>query len=89
MSRIGENEIVRWFCYLGFAACSLLLVATLAFNGRWLAPLIGVVVYGVPALSMYRAEQARRENVSVVKAAQAARTGGSRERFDFGDEDEK
>ena len=89
MARIGENEVVRWFCYLGFAASSVLLVAALTFNGRWVAPLVGVVVYGVPALSMYRAEQNRRENVSVVRAAQSARAGGGAQRFDFGDEDEK
>lgn len=88
MARIGENEVVRWFCYLGFAACSILLVIALTFNGRWVASLVGVIVYGVPALSMYRAEQNRRENVSVVRAAQSARAGGAG-RFDFGDEDEK
>jgi hypothetical protein len=82
MAKIGENEVVRWFCYLGFAVCSLLLVAGLTFDGRWVAALVGVVVYGVPALAMYRAEQAKRENVSVAAAAAQGRsTSGGRGRF--------
>jgi hypothetical protein len=89
VSRIGETQIVRWFCYAGFAVCSVVLVVALTFNARWFPALVGVVVWGIPALAMYRTEQARRENVSVVKAAQQARTGGGKDRFDFGDGDEK
>lgn len=79
---IGETEVVRWFCYAGFAVCSVLLVVALTFNARWFPSAVGVLVWGVPALFMYKAEQARRENVAVAraKAAEGGRSGG-RERF--------
>jgi type IV secretory pathway TrbD component len=83
--RVGETEVVRWFCYAGFAVCSVVLVVALTFNVRWFPALVGVVIWGVPTLVMYRQEQARRENMQVVREHRTKSAGGGR-RF-FEDED--
>lgn len=88
MAKLTEDKVVRWACYAGFTACFLMLMFAVTFNGRWVASAIGTAVLGFFSYGMYRAEQNRRENVSVVRAAQSARAGGAG-RFDFGDEDEK
>lgn len=85
--KISETAVVRWFCYAGFAVCSVLLVAALAVGWDWWAPLVGTVVYGIPALTMYQGEQARRENLAVVAGAQATRAGASPGSFEFSTDD--
>ena len=78
----SETSIVRWFCYLGFAICSLLLIATLSFGADWRAPLVGTFIYGVPALAMYRQEETRRENLAVVRGVQQTRGSNFEDSFD-------
>lgn len=73
---LSETAIVRWFCYAGFAVCSVLLIAVLSLGMEWWAPLVGTIVYGIPALTMYRQEEARRENLAVIRGTQRAQTGG-------------
>jgi hypothetical protein len=63
---ISETDVVRWACYVGFFVCAVILLVTLSTGGRWLAMLVGVVIFGIPALKMYvleqdRAQQARKE----------------------------
>lgn len=84
--KVGETEVVRWFCYAGFAVCSVVLVVVLTFNVRWFPALVGVVIWGVPTLIMYRQEQARRENMDVVREHRAKSAGGGRRFFEDGDE---
>lgn len=82
-----ETKVVRWFCYAGFAVCSVALIIALTFNARWFPAAVGVVIWGVPALIMYRQEMARRENMQVVQEHRAKTSGGGK-RFDFGDGEE-
>lgn len=84
-TELSETSAIRWFCYLGFISCSVSLVVVLALGLSWWAPLVGTLVYGVPALSMYRQEEQRRENFAVVQMAQRARSGGG---FDFSEDDD-
>jgi hypothetical protein len=85
--RVGESEIIRWFCYAGFAVCSVVLVVALTFNARWFPALVGCVVWGVPAVLMYRKEQDRREQLAVVAARQRKNAPAKgKPRFDFGEE---
>ena len=84
---ITETEIVRWLCYVGFFISAVLLLVTLATNGRWVAFLIGVVIFGIPALKMYvleyEAERIRTsEKQHAAMVARDARSGG----FDLGDD---
>lgn len=79
--QFGELEVVRWFCYLGFMACSVLLVAGLALGWDWRAPLVGSIVWGVPSLIMYQREQNRREAVEAQRVALDKRHRAAGDRF--------
>lgn len=81
---VSETAVIRWFCYLGFMSCSIVLIAALSIGWAWWPPLVGTIVYGIPALSMYRQEEQRRENLAVVNRAQRIRSGG----FDFSEDDD-
>jgi hypothetical protein len=89
-SKVGENEIVRWLCYITFFVCFVMMMAAITFNGRWLAPAIGTAVMGFFTYSMYAAEQARQDAIAAARtAAQGRPVGGGRERFDFGNRGEQ
>lgn len=70
--KVTETAIVRWFCYVCFAVCSILLIVSLTLGWDWRAPLVGSLLYGIPALIMYRQEAVSRENLEVVRGAQAS-----------------
>lgn len=84
--KVTETAIVRWFCYIGFAVCSVLLITVISLGMDWWAPLVGSLLYGIPALIMYRQEAVSRENLEVVRGAQASRMGSGS--FDFTESDD-
>lgn len=72
---VTETEIVRWLCYVGFFISAVLALVTLATNGRWIAFLIGVVIFGIPALKMYvlQVDAERQRATQATHAAMTAR----------------
>ncbi len=60
---INELDVVRWLCYVGFFASAVTLLAGVG-NGTWLGPVLGVVIFGVPALKMYTLEAERQRHAA-------------------------
>jgi hypothetical protein len=82
--RVNESQVVRWFCYAGFAVCSVLLIVVLSFDLDWRPSAVGSLLFGIPSLVMYRQEEQRRENLEVVRGVQQ----GARRQFDDSDDDD-
>lgn len=74
-TQITETQVVRWLCYVGFFASAVLSLVTLTNNGSWVASLVGVVIFGIPALKMYvlQVDAERIRGQQQLHAAMAAR----------------
>lgn len=82
--RLSESSVVRLWCYALFGVSSLMLMFSLSAGWNWRAWLVGTLIYGAFSLAMYRQEEHRKENLAVVRGAQASRAGT----YDFSDDDE-
>ncbi|HTF49507.1 MAG TPA: hypothetical protein VK735_18850 [Pseudonocardia sp.] len=73
----SETDLVRWACFVGFFASTLSLMVALSAGGGWLAPGLGVLIFGVPSLKMYtaRVEQERTDKAQATWRAAREGTG--------------
>lgn len=85
VARAAGQTLIRWFFYLGFATCSVLMVTLLGLGGAWWAPMAGTIAFAVPTIIAYLTEQDHQQNREIRFEARRQREGGA-ERWDLDDD---